>query len=167
MLGSNPYGTRNEESALQPGRPLRYRRPSDVVLFLEALALSRAAQQVKTVSLNRLIPQMASMRLPLRTREPIAAARAAQRAGARAAHRPGWLDTCLTRTLVAAALLKTREPLTVHLGFRPGNGSLVVDGHAWLVAGETRLDLTTPLQRAGAPYQSVVQIPWPPEQTTP
>ena len=78
---------------------------------------------------------------------------AAQRAG-RLLARLGLLDTCLTRCLVAGALLDRELQVRVELGFAPGPVPGRPEGHAWLSVGGRRFDSDS----AGTSYESVAAV---------
>jgi len=47
--------------------------------------------------------------------------------------RCGLLNTCLTRSLVAGAMLSDARDVCLHVGFKVPHNSLdLIDGHAWL-----------------------------------
>lgn len=136
----------------------RHRSPADLVLFLAALPLARRAQQVSCVPLPRLVAEMAAEGSG-RSADPDRVLRAASRACARCARWFGGVDTCLTRSLVAGALLCGGDrAIELHVGFRPGRNA-VVDGHAWLMVDGVRLDAEQPGQHA-EPYAEVLEIPF-------
>lgn len=78
---------------------------------------------------------------------------AAQRAGRLLAHL-GMLDTCLTRCLVAGALLDSRLRVQVRLGFAPGADPGRPVGHAWLFIAGRRIDTNA----ADATFETVATI---------
>lgn len=94
-----------------------------------------------------------------RVRDPERARLAAARACARYARWFGGLNTCLTRSLVAGALLCGRYQVSLHVGFRPGSDEAPVDGHAWLTVDGEVLDAALPGEDA-APYEEVLVIPF-------
>ena len=85
--------------------------------------------------------------------------RAAQRACSRWARWFGGLDTCLTRSLVAGALLAGSHEVVLHVGFRPTDrGAEAVDGHAWLVVDGEVLELTGLDHEHGEPYSTTLEL---------
>lgn len=128
----------------------------DVVLFLRALPLAREVQAVKT----RPIPEVVK-RIGARGRgiERDEALRAAQRACNRWGRWFGGLDTCLTRSLVAGALLAGDHEVALRIGFRPTDrGAGAVDGHAWLVVDGDVLELTGLDRESGEPYSKTLSL---------
>ncbi len=119
-----------------------FRSPRDLCLFFEALALQGLAQRISREPVARVARMLGGAWVPLRTPVPGRAAMAARRAGVRGARWAGWRDTCLTRSLVAAALLEGSRRVVLHVGFRPGERG--PDGHAWLSVDGRRLELSTP-----------------------
>jgi hypothetical protein len=137
--------------------PKRELRPGDVTLFVAALPLARRAQAVRSRPLARVVASMARARG--RTGDPRRAALAAARACGRYGRWFGGLNTCLTRSLVAGALLCGRHQVNLHVGFRSGSDDLPLDGHAWLTVGGRMLDLARP-DEAALPYTEVMVIPF-------
>ncbi len=85
--------------------------------------------------------------------------RAAQRACNRWARWFGGLDTCLTRSLVAGALLAGGHEVVLHVGFRPTDrGAEAVDGHAWLVVDGEVVELTGLDHEHGEPYSTTLEL---------
>ncbi len=131
------------EVAAPEARPVPgFRSPRDLCLFFEALALQGLAQRISREPVDAVARALGRAWVPLRTSTPGRAAAAARRAGVRGARWAGWLDTCLTRSLVAAALLDGSRRVVLHVGFRPGEDG--TDGHAWLSVDGRRLELSTP-----------------------
>ena len=108
-------------------------------LLVQALRVAWAAQEVREASIPTVVQRLAALPgLPLRVR-PAEAARAAGRACLAVQRMAGGLNSCLTRSLVAAALLSDQEGVVLHLGFRPGGGE--ANGHAWVsMRGENVTD---------------------------
>ncbi len=123
--------------------PGRYLGVRDLLLFLSALPVALAAQQVKTRPLPEVARRVTAIGALITTEEPDQAARAAVRALNRLKRWYGALDTCLTRSLVAGALL-AREDVVLNIGFRPDPDpeSDSTDGHAWLTLADQPLELT-------------------------
>ncbi len=71
----------------------------------------------------------------------------------------GGLDSCLTRSLVAGAMLSEAHDVVLHVGFRPGSDDVPVDGHAWLTVDGARLDAIPP-DDLDRPYAGVLEIPF-------
>ena len=135
----------------------RYRSQRDVVLFLRALALARRAQFVRSTPLPEVVANMAGEggRVNEAKRAQVAAGRACSRYG----RWFGGLNSCLTRSLVAGALLCGSHEVVLHVGFRPGSDEVPVDGHAWLTVDGEKLDVADPVEVA-EPYTGVLEIPY-------
>jgi hypothetical protein len=148
----------NEDQALETARPPR--APLDLLLMLRALPLARQAQQVSDTPVPELVTHMSAARRRFRA-APERIALAAARATARWARWFGGIDTCLTRSLAAGAMLAGRGEVVLHVGFRPGQEERMVDGHAWItVEGEP---VGADGRVAGEPYTKVLAIPFEPE----
>ena len=78
---------------------------------------------------------------------------------ARRAQRFGGLDSCLTRSLVAGAMLSEAHDVVLHVGFRPGTEEVPLDGHAWLTVDGGRLDAIAP-DDVDHPYAGILEIPF-------
>jgi len=129
----------------------------EVSLFLRALPLARVAQAVKVEPLPKVVERMSARGHGIAVD---AAMRAAQRACNRWARWFGGLDTCLTRSLVAGALLAGDHEVVMHVGFRPTEeGAAAVDGHAWLVVDGEELELTGLDHEHGEPYATTLRLP--------
>ncbi len=135
--------------------------PADLLLAAAALRLAGRAQAVARRPLPEVARGIARVRGP-RTRDTARAVLAARRAGARGARWFGWLDTCLTRSLVVAGLLRGRR-VVLRLGFRPPRGAGPVDGHAWLEVDGERVEVAP---SAGG-YESVASLPLLPAEGPP
>lgn len=134
-------------------------RPADLVVFAGALSLFRAADMVREKPITAVLPSMNRQRPAIRTEDVDRAVRASQRAGPRAARWFGTLDTCLTRTMVAAILLGNRSQTRLAIGFRPSLKERTIDGHAWLAIGESSYQLTNPGDLDDRPYSCLAEIP--------
>ena len=129
---------------------------TEVLLFVRALPLARMAQVVRVEPLPKVVERMGARNYGISMDEAI---RAAQRACGRWARWFGGLDTCLTRSLVAGALLAGSHEVVLHVGFRPTDrGADAVDGHAWLVVDGEALELTGLDHGHGEPYESSLQL---------
>ena len=85
--------------------------------------------------------------------------RAAQRACNRWGRWFGGINTCLTRSLVAGALLAGGHEVVLHVGFRPTDrGPEAVDGHAWLVVDGEVVELTGLDHEHGEPYSTTLRL---------
>ncbi len=110
-----------------------------IMLFAHALRLCYRARRLCSEPLSEVVRRLAAVRgLPHNIPPP-----EAWRAAARACYRMKWwmggLDSCLSRSLVAGALVADRADVVVHIGFRSVKGwpHESADGHAWLtVSGE-------------------------------
>ncbi len=130
---------------------------AEVVLFVRALPLARRAQAVKVEPLPKVVERIGARGRGIAVD---AAMRAAQRACNRWARWFGGLDTCLTRSLVAGALLAGSHEVVMHIGFRPPVSDVrPVDGHAWLVVDGEELELTGLDHEHGEPYSTMMRIP--------
>jgi hypothetical protein len=132
----------------------------DLVLFGEALRLLRTAQKIRSEPLEKVVDRLSSGGLVAHAASPRRAALAANRAGARGARWFGWLDTCLTKSLTAGALLARRRRVVLRVGFRPGCGATTVDGHAWLGIDGEDLQLSAPPDLGPNPYSEILEIPF-------
>jgi len=128
----------------------------EVLLFLRALPLARAAQAVKVEPLPKVVARMGAQGRGIAVDD---AMRAAQRACGRWARWFGGLDTCLTRSLVAGALLAGSHEVVLQVGFRPTDqGADAVDGHAWLVVDGEVVELTGLDHEHGEPYSTTLEL---------
>ena len=137
--------------------------PADLLLFAEALRLTRRAQRVRGEPLEEVVRLVAGGGLVAHTDLPQRAALAANRAGARGARWFGWLNTCLTKSLTAGGLLATRRQVVLHVGFRPGSEASMVDGHAWLGVDGKEIQLSAPPDLGEKPYTGILEIPFDPQ----
>jgi len=129
---------------------------AEVVLFVRALPLARVAQAVKVEPLPRVVARMGTGGRGIAKDE---AMRAAQRACGRWARWFGGIDTCLTRSLVAGALLAGGHEVVLHVGFRPTDrGADAVDGHAWLVVDGEVVEMTGLDHEHGEPYSTTLEL---------
>jgi hypothetical protein len=102
------------------------------VLLVLAMPLAWRAQRVIDTPLRELVAGLPRPRgWPVRDPERIAIA--AGRASGTWWRWCGGINSCLTRSLVAGAMLADQGDVVLHVGFRPGDG--VVDGHAWITIG--------------------------------
>jgi hypothetical protein len=122
-----------------------------------ALPLARRAQRVTDTPLDELVVALARRRRTAGV-APDRIALAAARATARWARWFGGLDSCLTRSLVAGAMLAGRGGVALHIGFRPGQGEQAVDGHAWITVGGRPVGIDAAL--AEEAYTRTLSIPF-------
>lgn len=104
------------------------------MLLVLAMPLAWRAQRVIDTPLRELVaglPRPSGW--PVRDPERIAIA--AGRASGTWWRWFGGINSCLTRSLVAGAMLAALGDVVLHVGFRPGDGDGVVDGHAWITIG--------------------------------
>ena len=147
-----------ETEVKETQRPeLKHRGPLDVSLFFAAVPLAKRAQGVRWTPLPDVVAQMA--RSQGRVADPGRAGLAATRACGRYAQWFGGLNTCLTRSLVAGALLCGRFEVVLHVGFRPGSEEVQVDGHAWLTVDGVKLGVLEEGD-AAVPFTGVLEIPF-------
>ena len=133
-------------------------RPSlaEIALFVRALPLARAAQAVKVMPLPEVIEKIGVRGTGI---APGDAQRASQRACGRYARWFGGLDSCLTRSLVAGALLAGSHDVVLQVGFRPTDvGAEAVDGHAWLVVDGEVMELTGRDHEHEEPYSTTLEL---------
>jgi hypothetical protein len=131
----------------------------EVLLFLRALPVASAAQRVRSEPLPRVVAAVRARAIGGGVSDPAAAVRAAQRACGRWARWFGGLDTCLTRSLVAGALLAGRREVVLHVGFRPSEaGAAAVDGHAWLRVDGEVVESTGLDHDHGEPYTTSLEL---------
>jgi hypothetical protein len=131
---------------------------SEIMLFLRALPIARASQDVRRNPLHQVIQRVRSVSVRTGVRDPDDAVRAAARVCSRWARWFGGIDTCLTRSLVAGALLSGRHEVMLHVGFRPTDrGAEAVDGHAWLVVDGEMIESTGLDEHGGLPYESTAR----------
>ena len=130
----------------------------EITGFLAALRLTPKAQKVRSLPLTRVAGMMRPSGVG-GVSDPMAAVRAAQRACGRWARWFGGLDTCLTRSLVAGALLAADHEVVLHVGFRPTEqGAAAVDGHAWLVVDGEVVELTGLDHEHEAAYETTLEL---------
>jgi len=128
----------------------------EIVLFVRALPLARVAQAVKKDPLPKVVERMGARGRGIAVDD---AMRAAQRACNRWSRWFGGIDTCLTRSLVAGALLARSREVVLHVGFRPTDlGADAVDGHAWLVVDGEMVELTGLDHEHGEPYSTILEL---------
>lgn len=131
----------------------------EMLLFIRALPVAMAAQAVKEEPLPGVIEKVVRLAGRGSVEAPGEAMRAAQRACNRWARWFGGIDTCLTRSLVAGALLAPRHEVVLHVGFRPTDaGAEAVDGHAWLMVDGEMLELTGLDREHGEPYATTLEL---------
>jgi hypothetical protein len=135
----------------------RFRELGDLILFVRALPLARRAQAVLRLPLPEVVAAMAAAggRENRVRKVRVAAGRACSRYG----RWFGGLDSCLTRSLVAGALLSSTHDVVLHVGFRPGEAEPPADGHAWLTVNGERIDVAPPDTGAGT-YDEVLRFPF-------
>jgi hypothetical protein len=123
--------------------------------------LARQSQRVSDTPVPLVVAAMAASRRRFGA-APERVALAAARASARWARWFDGIDTCLTRSLTAGAMLAARGEVVLHIGFRPGLEESVLDGHAWItVDGEP---VGSDARMAGEPYTRVLAIPFSADQ---
>ena len=99
-----------------------------------------------------------SMGLPVGV-TPELAERVTVRAARYLGRLPKMQDTCLVRSLVVGCLLSDQPGVLLHLGFRPGQGDALHEGHAWVtVDGNPVISQDVPRRNDGN-YVSVTTIP--------
>ena len=131
---------------------------STAILALEALRLSRSAQAIRKHPLPRVIDEVARRSL-VRPTDVARVLLAATRAGVRSKRWFGWVDTCLTRSVVAGAMLSRSREVVLCVGFRPGAAANPADGHAWLTVDGAPAD-GGGSEPEEEPYETVLEIPF-------
>jgi len=133
---------------------------SEILLYVRSLPIAMAAQAVREKPLPEVVERVCGRAWRGEVREPVEALQAAQRACNRWARWFGGLDSCLTRSLVAGALLAESHEVVLHVGFRPSDqGAKAIDGHAWLVVDGEVVELTGLDHEHEEPYESTLQLP--------
>jgi len=118
-----------------------------------------AAQGVREEPLPVVVEKIGRLAGRGSVKAPNDAMRAAQRACNRWAQWFGGLDTCLTRSLVAGALLAPSHEVVLHVGFRPTDrGADAVDGHAWLVVDGEVVEPTGLDHEHEEPYTTTLEL---------
>jgi hypothetical protein len=132
---------------------------SEILLFVRALPIAGAAQQVRRSPLPEVIEKVRDRGRRYGVEEPEEAMLAAQRACNRYGRWFGGLDTCLTRSLVAGSLLAATHEVVLNIGFRPTDvGAEAVDGHAWLVVDGEVVEPTGLDHRHEEPYTRTLEL---------
>jgi hypothetical protein len=70
----------------------------------------------------------------------------------------GGLDTCLIRSLVLGGLLTGRGEVMLNIGFRPGEETPALDGHAWVTVDGRAVGSDGDLARER--YTRVLTVPF-------
>ncbi|HVN76622.1 MAG TPA: lasso peptide biosynthesis B2 protein [Thermoanaerobaculaceae bacterium] len=130
----------------------------EIALFLHALRLSVKAQRVQRRSLEDVAGALVRTRPLPRGVGADAAARAAGRACSRVKRWAGGLDTCLTRSLVAGALLADRPGVVLHVGFRGQATGPLHEGHAWVTLDGRNVTDARDGEHAG-PFTEALRVP--------
>jgi hypothetical protein len=72
----------------------------------------------------------------------------------------GTLDTCLTRSLVAGALLADRAGVELHVGFKATTGrQALFGGHAWITIDGKSANNEYQSENRESSYVEVVSVP--------
>ena len=130
----------------------------EIALFLHALRLSVKAQRVRRRPVWDVVNSLGRTRsLPCDVGAG-EAARAAGRACGRIKRWAGGLDSCLTRSLVAGALLADQRDVVLHIGFRGARVAPLHEGHAWVTLGERNVTDATDREHEG-PFAQALQVP--------
>jgi hypothetical protein len=158
-MSVNEVTTGSEENVARSEPVGRFLTPNDLFLALAALRMARAAQLVKYRPIKDVMRVLVSTSGLPKCKKPRSAARAAARGGLRFDRWFGGLDTCLTRSLVAGAMLCRSHDVELHLGCRVSEGRAPIDGHAWLVVDGERIE-TSGAQSSEKPYTTVFQLPY-------
>lgn len=116
------------------------------------------AQAIRRKPLADVLSQLAGLTVRSRSIALEQVVCATLRAGHFGARRLGWLDSCLTRSLVAAALSQGREDVRIHIGFQDAQDDRPDTGHAWVTVGAALLlDDHDPAQ-PDRPYRTVLEL---------
>ena len=137
----------------------RFRSPVDLALFVGALRLFRTASSVRSLPISETLYELTQRWTAVRTDSARRAVAACQRAGPRAARWLKTLDTCLTRSMVAATMISPRSCVHLAIGFRPSSDDAPVDGHAWIIVAGKSFQLSTPPDLDTRPYSCLAEIP--------
>jgi hypothetical protein len=129
----------------------------EIVLFLHALRLSVKAQGVRRQPLLDVVSTLVSTRSLPRGVGAGEAARAAGRACSRVKRWGRGLDSCLTRSLVAGALLSDQPRVVLHVGFRGARTETLHEGHAWVTLGDRNVTAATDSEHEG-PFTEALQL---------
>jgi hypothetical protein len=127
-------------------------------LFFHDLRLSVKAQRDRRQSLPDVVGILVRTRLLPRDVGAGEAARAAGRACRRIARWVGGLDSCLSRALVAGALLADQAGVVLHVGFRGAASAPLHEGHAWVTLRERNVTDATDPEHEG-PFAEALQVP--------
>ncbi len=130
----------------------------EIALFLHALRLAAKVQGVRTRPLDEVVRDLVRTRRLPRASGADEASRAAGRACARVRRWAGGLDTCLTRSLVAGALLADQAGVVLHGGFRGAVAGAPADGHAWVTLDGRDVTPANDGAHAG-PFLEALQLP--------
>lgn len=131
----------------------------EIVLFLHALRLARAAQAIDRATLPDLVSRLPRLRGLPRGVDPDDALRATLRAVSRGERRFGWVGTCLVKALVLSSLLSDRADVALVLGVRKGEGPSPVDGHAWVTVGGRQISLLGAVEAEEEGYVTMTALP--------
>lgn len=126
-------------------------------LWVGALRFTRAAQQIRHASISTVSHNLLLLGNPGLDVGPQEVSRVVTRVVGLLGRLPGWLDSCLVRTLVAAALLASRHRVVLHIGFA-GTGSSELDGHAWLSVDGCVVPLGESIGQLGR-FEKVLDLP--------
>jgi len=130
------------------------------LLLLRACRLALIAGRIRRRSVEEVADQMCRSRWLVSGIAPDQAHRAARLACRCVWLVLGGLNTCLTRSLVAGALLSDRPDVMLHIGFRPSTDpTKQLDGHAWLSIGTQPLDRVSPDSCGAHNFEEVISFP--------
>jgi hypothetical protein len=136
----------------------RFKAPKSVWLLLQSFGLAWSASAIGSGSrLDEVLSTLLGRRhLPLQA-DPACARRAAVVACKVLARLRLGMDTCLTRSLVIAALLSDRPSLCLHLGFAPpAEAGGAPMGHAWVTLSSHNVS-DDPSSSSGPTFRDVYQ----------
>lgn len=131
-----------------------------VVLFLHALRLSWKAQHIRSNPIHVVARGLLETRFLPTKAGTVEAELATGRAGKFVARFAKGLNSCLTRSLVAGAILAYRDGIVLHVGFRPGNGvGAAHEGHAWLTLQGEYVNDPLDGQAQNGPFVESLRLP--------
>lgn len=131
---------------------------TDLALFFRALLLARRAQKVQSHPIPWVVADMAGRGGGGGRHDAERSTLAALRATNRWSRWFGGINTCLVRSLVIGAMLEGSGRIVLHIGFRPGETEMSIDGHAWVTVDDRALGIDG--QCRAQPYSRVLAIPF-------
>ena len=137
-----------------------YRCFLDLLLFALALPITWRARQIRSHSIEDVVADLSRWPGFLKRVDVGRAQCAAARACRILSRWTGTLDTCLTRSLVAGALLADQTGVELHVGFKvPEGRDAGFDGHAWITIEGRFANERRDSETQEASYVKVVSLP--------